>query len=532
MSTNNQKLELSWIGKKNPEYNISNVEPRIIEENIELSFGDVSSKNMLIHGDNLLALKALLPEFESAIKCIYIDPPYNTGNAFEHYDDSVEHSSWLSLMKPRLEILNLLLSEDGSIWITLDENEVHYCKVLCDEIFGRQCFVATVIWKTTDNSNNNVTQFSLDHNQILVYSKKPGWRPKFLNDDAKRKHFKNPDNDPRGPWFDGNPVNNPGLRPTLQYNITTPNGNVIKHPPNGWRWSYETILEKMKTGEIRFSEDQTRLIRRTYLKDMEGLPPSTLWVDVNETGHNRQAKYELKKLFPDIPVTSLFRTPKPERLIKKIIELSTDEGEIVLDSFLGSGTTIAVAHKMNRQYIGIEMGDHAYTHCKVRLDKVVSGIDDGGVSEMVSWKGGGGYRFYELSPSFITVDEFGNNVIDSYYDNTKLIKAMCKLSNYTFAPSSTEYWKHGKGQGNNSIYITTQLLTVAMVQQIATHLQTNETLLICPKKYEPGCERLDQRITIKKIPQSILKACQFGKKDYLLPIKEAEFEDFEEEDYE
>lgn len=530
MANSKQKLELTWIGKNNPEYDIANIEPRILEERTDLSYGDPNSENMIIHGDNLLALKALLPEYEGKIKCIYIDPPYNTGNAFEHYDDSVEHSTWLSLMKPRLELLRLLLSEDGSIWITLDDNEVHYFKIMCDEIFGRNSFITSISWRISDNSNNNVLTFSEDHNNILVYSKKTIWKPKFLNDDKRRTHFKNPDNDPKGSWFDGNPVNNPGWRPNLQFNITGPFGDMIKHPPNGWRWSKETIDEKLSTGELRFSVDGKRLIRRTYLNESEGLPPSNLWIDLEETGHNRQAKYELKALFPERKVTDLFSTPKPEKLIKRIIDLATNPSDLVLDSFLGSGTTAAVAHKMGRKYIGIEMGDHAYTHCKVRLDKIIDGKDQGGISKALEWKGGGGYKFYELAPSFVAIDEFGNPIIDSYYNDTKLIRAMCKLTNYTFAPNPADYWKQGKGQGNNSIYVTTQMLSVAMVQQIVSHLDTHETLLICPKKFEPGCEKVDNRITIKKIPQSILKACQFGKKEYLLPIKERTIEEIDEEE--
>mgnify|MGYP000911705100 CR=1 FL=1 len=207
--------------------------------------------------------------------------------------------------------------------------------------------------------------------------------------------------------------------------------------------------------------------------------------------------------------------------------MSTKEGELVLDSFLGSGTTAAVAHKMKRKYIGIEMGDHAYTHCKVRLDKVIDGTDQGGISNAMGWTGGGAYKFYELAPSFINKDEYGNNIIDGYYNETKLIKAMCKLLNFTYQPSKTEYWKHGVGQGKNYIFITTQLLTCGMVQQIASHLAEGESLIISPKKYEPGAEKIDSRITVKKIPQSVLKACHFGKKEYLLPIKETALEEAE-----
>ncbi len=529
--SNKQKLELTWVGKNNPEYDIANIEPRILEERTDLSYGDKESENMIIHGDNLLALKALLPEYADKVKCVFIDPPYNTRSAFKHYDDSVEHSTWLSLMRPRLELLQILLDPDrGSLWITIDDNEAHYLKLLCDEVFGRTGFIANVIWRSTDNSNNNSKTFSLDHNSVLVYSRNPNWAPNFLNDPEKRTHFKNPDNDPRGPWFDGNPLNNPAFRPNLQFDLIAPNGAVIKHPPNGWRWSKETIVEKIQTGEIRYSEDQSRIIRRTYLKDMENLPPSTLWTDPEVTGQNRQAKYELKTLFPDIKVTDLFGTPKPEKLLNFILDLSSEKGDLILDSFLGSGTTVAVAQKKERKYIGIEMGDHAYTYVQERMKKVVDGCDGLNLSDLLNWKGGGGFKFYELAPSFVTIDEFGNPVIDGYYNDTKLIRAMCKLTNYIFAPSTSEYWKQGKGQGANSIYVTTQMLSVAMVQQIASHLSPNETLLICPKKFEPGCKEVDTRITIKKIPQSILKACQFGKKEYLLPIKESAMEEVDEEE--
>ena len=256
-----------------------------------------------------------------------------------------------------------------------------------------------------------------------------------------------------------------------------------------------------------------------------GVVTKTIWFRT-EVGDNQDAKKEVREFGETV-----FATPKPERLIQRILFLATNPNDIVLDSFLGSGTTAAVAHKMNRNWIGIEMGEHAYTHCKVRIDRVIDGSDIGGITNEVQWKGGGGYKFFELAPSFIIIDEFGNPVIDiSYYNDKKLIQAMCKLTNYTYSPSQTEYWKHGKGQGNNSIYVTTQLLTVAIVQQIASHLKDNETLLICPKKYEPGCEKIDSRISIKKIPQSILKACQFGKKEYLLPIKEKAIEEFDEDE--
>ena len=330
----NQRLELTWIGKDDR----PRLEPRILVEDQGLSYhakervteNDIFD-NKLIFGDNLLALKSIEQEFSGKVKCVFIDPPYNTGSAFDHYDDGIEHSLWLSLMRDRLEILHSLLSEDGSIWITIDDNEAHYLKVLCDEIFGRENFVATVVWRSTDNSNNDAKKFSIDHNYIIVYSKNPEWVTNKLSDDSKRSHFRNPDNDPRGPWFDGNPLNSPNPRPNLTFDLIGPHGNKIKPPKNGWRWSRETIQEKMASGEIRFNGDGTGIRRRTYLADMKGLPPSTLWSDLEETGHNRQAKYELKNIFPDRPVAELFGTPKPERLLSKILEIATVSGDLVLE---------------------------------------------------------------------------------------------------------------------------------------------------------------------------------------------------------
>lgn len=218
--------------------------------------------NLIIKGNNLIALHSLRDKYAGKVKLIYIDPPYNTGNDTFLYNDKYNHSSWLTFMKNRLEIARELLSDDGSIWVTLDDKEAPYARLLMDSIFDRDNYVTAVTWQHSDNSNNNALVFSEDYNTILVYSKCSNWKPKFLNDASKRSHFKNPDNDPRGPWFDGNPVNNPGLRVNLQFDITTPNGNIIKHPPNGWRWSKETMKEKFQSGELRFSEDQTRVIRR------------------------------------------------------------------------------------------------------------------------------------------------------------------------------------------------------------------------------------------------------------------------------
>lgn len=515
-----QKLELTWIGKDvRPK-----LEPRILLEDPSKSYhakhrvseNDIFD-NRLIFGDNLLALKALEQEFSGKVKCVFIDPPYNTGSAFTHYDDGVEHSIWLSLIRDRLEIIHRLLSDDGSLWITIDDNEAHYLKVLCDEVFGRKCFISNIAWRTSDSSNNNVTKFSLDHNDILVYAKNSEWRPKFLNDPKKRTHFKNPDNDPRGPWFDGNNIQNPGLRPNLQFNITAPNGYVIKHPPNGWRWSKETINEKMKTGEIRYSSDFTRLIRRTYLADMEGLPPSSLWTDLDETGHNRQAKYELKNLFPEVAVSDLFGTPKPERLIQKILDMSTDNRDLVLDSFAGSGTTGAVAHKMGRRWIMVELGDHCHTHIIPRLQKVIDGEDQGGISQTVNWQGGGGFRYYSLAPSLLQQDKWGQWVINKEYNPDMLAAAICKLEGFSFAPSADHYWQHGHSTESDFIYVTTQTLTSEQLQALSDDVGSGRTLLVCCAAFR-GDESRYPNLTIKKIPKMVLSKCEWGHDDYSLNV--------------
>jgi len=582
MTNNKQKLELTWIGKNNPEYDIANIEPRILEERTDLSYGDPNTENMIIHGDNLLALKALLPEYEGKIKCIYIDPPYNTGNAFEHYDDSVEHSTWLSLMKPRLELLKSLLADTGAIYIQIDDVEFAYLKIICDEIFGRENFINCITVKTKsgagasgggeDKKLKKNTEFILlyakdrnsfitktifvEQNLIDIIADKRDEGKQFeyrqvLIEEGTKSQFKNI-KDGSGEEIKIFKHDNYVIRSISE---------IIKDEKISEEEAYFKYFEKIFRGQPAQSSIRTRVNEATgnnkNLFSIEYSPRSgkrkgqiatnhylncdlVNWLkDTSRKTSNKIIKLEkLGTLWTDLSWNGLSSQggvqfnngKKPELLLNRILELSSETNDLVLDSFLGSGTTAAVAHKMGRKYIGIEMGEHAYTHCKVRLDKVVEGYDQGGISKAVEWKGGGGYKFYELAPSFIAIDEFGNPVIDNYYNDTKLIRAMCKLMNYTFAPSQTEYWKHGKGQGSNSIYVTTQMLSVAMVQQIVSHLSPNETLLICPKKYEPGCKEVDNRITIKKIPQSVLKACQFGKKEYLLPIKENAMEEIDEED--
>ncbi|AGI06869.1 DNA methylase [Xanthomonas phaseoli pv. phaseoli] len=366
---------------------------RLLEPVASLSYGEVDAPNMLIEGDNLDALKALLPYYAGQVKCIFIDPPYNTRSAFDHYDDNLEHAKWLSMMYPRLELLKELLSEDGSIWITLDDAEAHYLKVIMDEIFLRKNFVSTLIWEKADSPRNSARQFSSDHDFIFVYSKNEEWRPRKLPRDEKSNAiYTNPDNDPRGPWLPGDPyANKPYSKGT--YTLTGPTGRTFSPPPGRfWRVSEEKLRDLDEDGRIWWGpKKDARPSIKKFLSEVGDLVPRTLWRK-EDVGSNRTSKNELRKLFPgDVA----FDTPKPEALLERVIRIATEEGDIVLDSFLGSGTTAAVAHKMGRRWIGVEAGEHARTMCQPRLAKVVDG-EQGGVSEVVDWKGGGGFRFYKL----------------------------------------------------------------------------------------------------------------------------------------
>ncbi|QOY54008.1 site-specific DNA-methyltransferase [Candidatus Sulfurimonas marisnigri] len=334
-----------------------------------------TTQNLYIEGDNLEVLKLLQKSYHKQVKMIYIDPPYNTGKDFvykDNFKDNIKnyleitgqvdsegnrlstnsdtngryHSDWLNMMYPRLKLARNLLKDDGVIFISIDDNEVANLRKLCDEIFGEDNFVADSIWRSTDNSNNDAKQFSSDYNHTLIYSKNPAWQPVKISDSAKQTHFKNPDNDPKGAYFDGNPLNSPNPRENLTYDLVSQTGYIIKPPKNGWRWSKETIQEKIETGEIRFTEDGKAIRRRTYLCDMQGLPPSNLWIDLDKTGHNRQSKYELLKMIPE----DIFDTPKPVKLLKYILEISgTKEDDIVLDFFSGSATTAHSVMQINSE---------------------------------------------------------------------------------------------------------------------------------------------------------------------------------------
>lgn len=510
---NKQKLELTWVGK-NDEIKI---EPRILIEDKSKSYGDSNTQNMLIHGDNLLALKALEQNFAGKIKCIYIDPPYNTGSAFEHYDDNLEHSTWLNLMKPRLEILHNLLSNDGSIWISIDDDEQAYLKVLCDEVFQRNNFIANVIWEKKYSPQNDTKWLSDSHDFIMVYAKnKQIWRPNLLpRTDEMNERYKNPDNDPRGVWQSDN-LSVKTYNEKCDYPIITPSGRKVM-PPEGycWRLSKERFKEYISDNRIWFGKDgnNTPRIKRFLSEVKQGIVATTLWFR-DKVGDNQESKREIKAFNLD----TVFDTPKPERLIKRILTLASNEGDIVLDSFLGSGTTAAVAQKMNRKWIGIELGDHCYTHCIPRLKAVIDGTDQGGISKSVNWKGGGGFKFYELAPSLLKKDKYGNYVINAEYNADMLADAVCKQEGFQYYPDQEVFWKQGYSTENDYIFVTTNFVTVEYLDKIYDEMKENESLLICCKSYQNQCRSRYNNITIKKIPQSIVNNCEFDKNDYNLNV--------------
>lgn len=385
--------QLNWLGDEHARRAAREVPYRLLRQ--QSAIGDPEAGNWLIHGDNLDALKALLPTHAGRVKCIFIDPPYNTQSAFEHYDDKLEHGQWLSMMYPRLELLRALLGEDGSIWVTIDDNEAHYLKVMMDEVFGRECFVANVLWRKNYSPKSSARHLSVDHDHILVFAKSSSrWTPNPMPRTSKQDAaYENRDNDERGPWktSDLSARNSYSLG---IYSIQCPSGRIIDGPPKGRYWSIskEKLLALDADNRIWWgkSGDSTPQLKRFLSEVKDGVVPQTWW-HYEDVGHTQDAKKEIVELFGD----DVFSTPKPERLIQRILHIASNPGDLVLDSFLGSGTTAAVAHKMGRRWIGIEMGEHARTHCLPRLSRVVEG-EQGGISHAVGWSGGGGFRFMTL----------------------------------------------------------------------------------------------------------------------------------------
>lgn len=577
------KLELTWYGKENQ----VNVEPRILIEDKTLSNvvnGD--TENMLIHGDNLLALKALEKDYAGKIKCIYIDPPYNTGSAFEHYDDNLEHSTWLSLMRERLIILRKLLQSSGSIAIQIDFEEMPYLKVLCDEIFGRRNFINIVTVKTKiagvsgsnlgkslqDNSEyilifaKDIENFLLNyipkkHEELLAYInryKEEGKSWKYTSvlsktDDGKfLKRFYAGNGDPIDLYlhedFEIKSINqiakeqfNGDLSKAYYENIdkvfrttnaqTSIRTKVIEETkefsPIGKLFSIKYTPIKGKNGGKTI---------RNYYKDNNLIA----WLsDVVVKDNGKITKIDtMGNIWDDIQYNNLTKEgnvqfpngKKPETLIKRIIEMLSSEDDFVLDSFLGSGTTAAVAHKLNRKWIGIEMGEQAYTHCKVRLDRIINNEDKGGITIDSNWQGGGGYRFYELAPTLINEDSFGQKVISTDYNSDMLAAAIALHEGYKYEPDSSCYWKQSHSENNSYLFVTTNHISRDIIDSIKTELKDDEFLLISCKSFDTNAVIGVKNISIKKIPQSLLTNCEFGVDNYSLNIVSPPVYEEEEDD--
>lgn len=516
------KLELTWYGKDE----LLKIEPRLLVENTALSntVSDPETTNMLIHGDNLLALKALEQRYGGQVKCIYIDPPYNTGNAFDKYDDNLEHSIWLGLMECRFKSLYALLRKDGFMFVNLDEQEHAYAKVILDGIFGRENYIGDIIWQKRKGGGNDSRYLALDHDYILVYAKDASkethpikWRTS--QSEEYRKRYKEVDE--HGKRFYWDTVARDGLQSPIPVSVICPDGTTLSINS---QMGQETINNGLQNGMVRLTKSKNgwSLHHRVYMRDGQ-VQRSIL----NDVGTNKTAGDEMLYLFGN---SKAFPYPKPESLISRILELATESGDLVLDSFLGSGTTAAVAQKMGRRWIGIEMGEHAYTHCKVRLDKVIAGEDAGGITKSVDWQGGGGYRFYELAPTLINTDPFGEPVINTDYDADMLAAGVALHEGFTYQPDADLFWKQAIGNENSYLFVTTRHLTSAYLDSIKDTMEDGEYLIIACRSFDSGLDKAYPNITVKKIPQMLLDRCEFGKDDYNLNIVHPPVYDDEEVD--
>ena len=520
-----QKLELTWIGKDaRPK-----LEPRILLEDPNKGYHAehrVSEAdcfdNRLIFGDNLLALKALEQQFSGKVKCVFIDPPYNTGSAFTHYDDGLEHSIWLGLMRDRLEVIRRLMSDDGSLWITIDDNEAHYLKVLCDEVFGRKNFSANLIWEKR-TARDARKAFSPNHDHIFVYAKNLDLFTSSRNLLPVSKdvldRYKNPDNDPRGLWQSVAMTAQAGhATPAQFYEAVTPTGKRHSPPPGlCWIYTEEKYKAEITQGNIYFpksGDGVPRLKKFLVERGDTGLVPFTIW-KTDEVGTNDSAKKNLVSLLRGVEV---FENPKPEELMARILHIATNPNDLVLDSFAGSGTTGAVAHKMGRRWIMVELGEHCHTHIIPRLKKVIDGKDNGGVTEAANWQGGGGFRYFSLAPSLLEKDRWGNWVVNKEYNAEMLTAAICKLEGFTYAPSDTRYWQHGHSTETDLVYVTTQTLNPDQLQALSDDVGDEKSLLVCCSAFKGDANRYPN-LTLKKIPKMVLTKCEWGHDDYSLNVE-------------
>ena len=543
------KLELTWYGKDEP----IRVEPRLLIENAELSntAADPNTQNMLIHGDNLLALKALESKFAGQVKCIYIDPPFNTGQAFENYDDNLEMSIWLDLMRSRLQIIHTLLKDDGTLFVHIDDQNLPYLTLLLDEIFGKQNRLYLITFKQGAATGHKAINPGCvtTTNFILIYSKsKEHWHPNrlYTNRGSRDKRYGNfitNINDPFPSWklitlteafAEERKLSIKEARAFIKsypeqidqfvlehcesvIQLVNPDYNSVGAETRAMidesRNKPNEILRQVRDGysDIYLLNGKRIIFYRDKLKKVDGEyvpgePLTTLWDDLlsnnlhNEGGVN----------FP--------KGKKPEALIKRCIELSSDLGDIVLDSFLGSGTTAAVAHKMKRRWIGIEMGKQAYTHCKPRIDDAIANNDASGITKSVDWQGGGGYRFYEVAPTLINKDPFDEYVINEDYDANMLAAAVALHEGFHYQPDGDLFWKQSVGNENSYLFVTTRHLNSPYLDSIKDTMEEGEYLIIACRSFDSGLDKAYDNITVKKIPQMLLERCEFGKADYNLNI--------------
>jgi adenine-specific DNA-methyltransferase len=526
------KLELTWVGKDHR----PRLEPRILLEDPECNYHAAARvtdedqfENMLIFGDNLLALQSLAtdPKIKGKVKCIFIDPPYNTGSTFEHYDDGMEHSLWLSMIRERLELLRQLLSDDGSIWITIDDNEMPYLRIICDEIFGRRNFTASVIWQKVYSERMDAKGFSTSHDYIVVYQSSQNFKVNPISKDQDAAQFSFYDKEKKL-HYRRRSLRKEGSeslrkdRPTMWYAIESPEPektDIWPLKPDGtegrWRWKRENVEKERNNLDFVKRGDSWEIYVKQYLESNPTRPPATLWPN-DEVGHNHEAKSEVKIFNPD----DVFDTPKPERLLQRIIHLATNPGDLVLDSFAGSGTTGAVAHKMGRRWIMVELGEHAHTHIIPRMRKVIDGTDQGGISQALDWKGGGGFRYFKLASSLIKRDKRGNEIINPEYNPEMLAEACCKLKGFAFAPSTSRelWWQHGRSNERDFLLVTTRYMDYASLQDLSEEVGPERTLLVLVKAYDRNGEIFDN-LTIDKIPDSVLHLAEWDHDDYSLNVE-------------
>lgn len=565
-----QKLELTWIGKGSEPA----VEPRILLHDASKDYGDPTAENMLIHGDNLLALKALEQEFAGLVKCIYIDPPYNTGEAFDEYDDNLEHSIWLRLMHSRLELLYSLLAEEGVIFVQLNDEEMNYCKVMMDEIFGRSNFINLVALKTknTAGASGGGEDKRLKKNVefILIYAKRYDAFQPFQNVYGEEDLFELIE-DMRSSgksWKYTSILTDVGTQIDERIVLDGSGDEILVQKFKGVKRTtinrlvrdgmseqeaYLTYFDQIFSDTNAQTSIRTRIIDEfVSLEDDEALIASyipktgrdkgkrvyhhyisptirrVIWLKdtAEKTSDGRIIKKEkLGTYWDGFNWNNVNKEggviftggKKPEALVQRILEMASAPGDIILDSFLGSGTTAATAHKIGRRYIGIELGNHCYTHCLPRLKSVVDG-DQTGISPAVGWQGGGGYKFYELAPTLIIKDKHGQPVFSDKYNPEMLVAAVAKLNGFFYSPDPEVFWKQGKNVENSFIYITTQYLTAKELDDIARDLPDYEKLLICAPAFDTGLGKRYDNIDVKKIPQSVLNKCEFGKDNYNLNI--------------